>query len=173
MTGPQGEPEDDDIAFRLFDDNSHAHFFPDRGDIRCSNWYHFDITQPQQRKGAERHVTGDCKPTDYISTSTSPRRIWNLVNRSLHKSDRRVAVIDLRVLSRFGLAYGSCTDDLGFHHYNPMNETGAKFATKHHVLVLGWLPPQCILGFLSIKQLETLLERSQIEKSSSGSATSS
>jgi hypothetical protein len=53
------------------------------------------------------------------------------------KADQTIAVIDLQVLRRLGIAYGSSTDDLGFRHLNKTNGTGTLFATKHHILVLG------------------------------------
>ncbi|KAI9730921.1 MAG: hypothetical protein M1818_007995 [Claussenomyces sp. TS43310] len=164
-SGMQGNPSDIDIAFRLFNDDSHARFFADREDIRCSNWHKFDINQPPERKGAENHITSVEIPTNYISISTSPRRIWNLATKNLLKAKQRIAVIDLRVLSRLGIAYGSSTDDLKLRHWNQKYETGTKFATKHHTLVLGWLPPVSILGFLSIEQFEALLKQSQIDDS--------
>lgn len=163
-----GDPEDVEIAFRLFKDDSHAPFFADRKDIRCSNWQQFDISQPQEKKEAENHIICLSKPTNYISISTSPRRIWNLAIKNHDRVDQKIAVLDLRVLRRLGIAYGSSTDDLGFEHLNKTNGTGTMFATKHHILVLGWLPPCCILGFLSIKQFEALLEQAQIDNSSSG-----
>ncbi|RDL30366.1 uncharacterized protein BP5553_10244 [Venustampulla echinocandica] len=164
-SGIQGDPEDVDVAFRLFNDNSHAHFFVDREDIRCSNWQQFDISQPQEREGAKRHITSSPTPTNYISISTSPRRIWNLATRNPGRVDQKIAVIDLRVLKRLGIAYSSSTEDLGFRHLNETNGTGTIFATKHHILVLGWLPPHCILGLLSIKQFEASLKQSQIDNS--------
>lgn len=162
------------MAFRVFNDKSHSPFFASREDIRCSNWQQFDISQPQQREEAENHIASpwSTAPTNYISISTSPRRIWNIVlaikdTDLVRAAQQKIAVIDLRVLRRLGIAYGSSTDDLGFHHFNRTKDTGTKFATKHHILVLGWLPPQCILGFLSIKQFEALLEQFQIDTSSS------
>lgn len=163
----QGNPDDVDIAFRIFNDDSYAHFFASREDIRCSNWQQFDISQLQERRGAEEHITGVPVPTNYISISTSPRRIWNIVNKQLAKANQKIAVLDLRVLRRLGIAYGSSTDDLGFHHCNRSKGTGTKFATKHHILVLGWIPPPCILGLLSIKQFEALLKEAQIDNNSS------
>jgi hypothetical protein len=56
ITGIQSNPEDVEIAFRLFNDTSHAHLFAGRGDIRCSNWQQFDISQPQERKEAEKQI---------------------------------------------------------------------------------------------------------------------
>jgi hypothetical protein len=82
-------------------------------------------------------------------------------------------VIDLGVLRRLGIAYGSSIDDLGFRHRNETNGAGTNFATEHYILVLSWLPRQCILGFLSTKQFEALLEQSQIDNSSSGTLFSS
>jgi len=170
IIGIQSSPENVEISFRLFNDNSHAHLFAGRGDIRCSNWQQFDISEPQERKEAEKHITCAPIPTNYISISTSPRRIWNLAIKNLVRADQKIAVLDLRVLRRLGIAYGSSTDDLGFHHLNKTNGTGTMFATKHHMLVLGWLPPPSILGFLTIKQFEALLEQGQIDRSSSGSS---
>ncbi len=69
-------------------------------------------------------------------------------------------MIDLRVLRRLGIAYGSTTDDLGFRH------SEVQYVTKHYALVLGWLPPQCICGRLSTKGFKALLEQSQIDVSS-------
>ncbi|RDW56483.1 hypothetical protein BP5796_13124 [Coleophoma crateriformis] len=132
----QDNPEDVEIAFRVFNDGNHARFFTGRGDIRCSNY-------------------------------TSPRRIWNFVIRKPVKADQKIAIIDLRVLRRLGIAYGSSTDDLGFRPLNKTYGTGTMFATKYHLLVLGWLPPRSILGFLSIDQFEALLEQSHIDNSSS------
>ncbi|RDW58635.1 hypothetical protein BP6252_13111 [Coleophoma cylindrospora] len=163
----QDNPEDVEIAFRVFNDGSHARFFTGRGDIRCSNWQRFEISEPQERKGAERHIISDRIPTNYISISTSPRRIWNFAIRKPVKADQKIAIIDLRVLRRLGVAYGSSTDDLGFRPLNKTYGTGTMFATKYHLLVLGWLPPRSILGFLSIDQFEALLKQSHIDNSSS------
>jgi hypothetical protein len=99
--------------------------------------------------------------------------MWNLAINNLDRADQKIAVIDLRVLRRLGIAYGSSTDDLGFRHLNKTAGTGTMFATKHHILVLGWLPPRSILGFLSIKQFEALLKQFQINNSRSGSSFSS
>lgn len=49
------------------------------------------------------------------------------------KAGQKIAIVAMRVLRRLGIAYGSSTDDLGFRHLNKNNETGALFATKHHV----------------------------------------
>jgi hypothetical protein len=167
-TDIQDPVEDVDIAFRLCKTDSRASFFQSRKDIRCGNWHQFDITQPLEREEASKHITFNKeKPTNYISISTSPRRIYNLVNRTRRNiaeqknPDPKIAVLDLRVLRRLGIAYGSSTEDLRFHH-----STGTDFATKHHILVLGWLPPQSILGFLSIEKFEALLKASQIDKGS-------
>lgn len=169
VTGICGKPEENDIAFRVFNKKSHSRFFETSGDIRCSNWQQFDINQPLERKHAEGHIedaTG--KPTNYISISTSPLRLWNLVkyNVKCGRKDQHIAVIDLRVLRRLGIGYGSTTEDLKFSHLNKSNGTGTQGATKHHVLVLGWLPPSSILGFLSIEKFRSLLVESQIDTSS-------
>jgi hypothetical protein len=112
--GIDGYPEDAEIAFRIFNDDSHAPYFPHRKDIRCSNWQHFDINQPQERKGAERRITYFPEfATNWISISTSPRRIWNITidEKKPGRADQRIAVLDLRVLERLGIAYGSTTFD--------------------------------------------------------------
>jgi hypothetical protein len=83
-------------------------------------------------------------------------------------------VIDLRVLKRLGIAHGSTTEDLGFRHQNKTYGTGTEFATKHHILVLGWLPSRSIAGVLSMEQFEKLLGESDIDVSGpSGSSFSS
>ena len=144
--------------------------FASRGDVRCSDWQQFDITQPLEKEGAYEHITCASKPTSYVSISTSPRRIWNLASKNLDRDNQKIAVIDLRVLNRLGIAYGRSTVDLGFRHLNKTNETGTLFATKHHCIVVGWLPSRSILGFLSIKQFKSSLEQAEIDISSSGSA---
>lgn len=150
-------PPDNDIAFRVFDDNSQAHFFENRGDIRCSNWREFDIKIKLTRTGAKDHITGVRGPTDYISISTSPRRLWNIVTEWGSGDSRKIAVIDLGFLRRLGIPFGSSTDDLEFR---------VKYATKHHLLVVGWVPARSVLGFLSTTQFRKLLEESQINISS-------
>ncbi|KAL2069034.1 hypothetical protein VTL71DRAFT_15372 [Oculimacula yallundae] len=164
-------PQDDDVAFRLTKSDSHSKFFADRGDIRCSNWQNFDINQRFKKGGAISHIEECHIVTDYVSISTSPGRTWNYINYINKKQEvtktpvlpkAQVAIIDLRVLRRLGIAYGSTTTDLGFKHYNKSNDTGVKYATKHHALVIGWLPRQCILGFVSISQFENLLVQSDI-----------
>ncbi|KAK0101134.1 hypothetical protein ONS95_012885 [Cadophora gregata] len=94
--------------------------------------------------------------------------MWNLFIKHQYISNRKIAVIDLRVLRRLGIGSGSSTEDFGFRHHNKRTGTGTPYATKHHILVLGWLPPQCILGFLSIGHFEKLLARSHINNSRSG-----
>jgi hypothetical protein len=77
IAGIKKHPEEIDIAFRAFDNQSHARFFEDRQDIRCSNWQLFDVDKPLTKRRAERHIERDLILTDYISISTSPQRIWN------------------------------------------------------------------------------------------------
>ncbi|KAL2208258.1 hypothetical protein CC79DRAFT_1334029 [Sarocladium strictum] len=153
-------PPDTCIGFRVFDDQSQARLFP-TGDIRCGNWQEFDVKQELIRKRAEDHITQAWGPTDYISISTSPRRLWNLVHKRRPK-EKKLAVIDLRVLQRLGIAYGSTTDDLGFRNTG-MNRT--EYATKHHVLVLGWIPRRSMLGFISSETFAGLLEEAHIDTS--------
>ena len=104
-----------DIAFRAFDNQPHAQFFDDRWDVRCSNWRH---DKPLTKRGAEKHIENASIETDYISISTSPRCTWNWVVKKESKARQTIAIVDLRVLRRLGIAYGSSTDDLGFRHYN-------------------------------------------------------
>jgi hypothetical protein len=165
IAGMTEHPSDSDIAFRAFDDHSCARFFEDRQDIRCGNWQQFDIDNIFTRRGAEEHITEDHVPTNYISISSSPRRIWNIVLKKQANVRQKIAVIDLRVLRRLGIAYGSNTDDLGFYNFNKHDGTGTKFASRHDFLVLGWLPSSSILGILSCMQFEGLLKRSQIDTS--------
>ncbi|KAH7247254.1 uncharacterized protein BKA55DRAFT_676723 [Fusarium redolens] len=107
-------PPDSYIAFRVFDDHSQARYFS-KGDIRCGNWQEFNVNEHLTRVGAENHIRGARISTNYISISTSPRRLWNFVGK--HKSTtQKIVVIDLRVLQRLGIAYGSTTDDLGFRN---------------------------------------------------------
>jgi hypothetical protein len=104
--------------------------------------------------------------TDYISISTSPRQIWNLDTKSRERADQNIAVLDLRVLRRLGITCGSM-GDLGFRIHNALNGTRTLFATRHHVLVLGWVSKSCFLGILSIQQFKMLLEQAQIDGDSS------
>ncbi|KAH6685859.1 hypothetical protein F5X68DRAFT_232837 [Plectosphaerella plurivora] len=159
-----GDPADDEIAFRAFHDGHQAKFFTDHGDIRCGNWRNFDINRPCVKQEADDHVRGYCyRQTDYISITTSPRRLWNFITRTPWKfsEDIRIAVIDLRVLTRLGIAFGSTKgngrDELG------LNST--KYATKHHLLVAGWIPSQAIKGLLSIGQLRGLMANNDNEGS--------
>ena len=117
------------------------------------------------REGVEQHVTGTPVPTNYISISLSPRRIWNIVVKREPKTRQMIAVIDLRVLKRLGIAYGSTISDFKLSHYNPYEGTGTMFATENHYLVFGWLPARSILGFISCNRFKDLLERSQIDTS--------
>jgi hypothetical protein len=168
IAGIKKHPEAIDVAFRAFDNQSHAQFFDDRRDIRCSNWRQFNVDKPLTKRGAEKHIENAPMQTDYISISTSPRRTWNWVVKKESKARQTIAVVDLRVLRRLGIAYGSSTDDLGFRHFNETYGTGTKWATKHHILVLGWLPSRSMLGFLSYAQFEGLLKQSQINTSETG-----
>jgi hypothetical protein len=155
-------PSHIDIALRLFTDKSFSHFFEDTRDIRCSNWKQFHIDDTLTRKGAEEHIEGRSKvPSNYISISLSPRRIWNIVFKE-DKALYKIAVIDLRVLKRLGIAYASTTDDLHFSPRDDRRGTGTTYATKHHYLVHGWLPPRSILSVLSCTEFERLLKASQI-----------
>jgi hypothetical protein len=159
----EGYPSENEIPFRTVDESNHAPFFEDTGDIRCGNWRQFQVGDPLTKHGAQEHVTQVHVPTNYISVSVSPRRIWNIVMERETKARQKIAVIDLRVLRRLGIAYGSTTHDFGFSHYNPDNGTGAKFATKYHHLVLGWLPARSISGFITCSQFRSLLKRSEID----------
>ncbi|KAF7551837.1 hypothetical protein G7046_g7602 [Stylonectria norvegica] len=159
-SGITDHPSDGDIAFRIFNDDSQARYFQSRGDIRCGNWQDFNIKKTLQRESAKAHIKGDHTPTDYISVSTSPRRLWNLLDKKNSQACQTIAVIDLRILRRLGIAYGSTTDDLGFQYRNR-----TEFATKHHALVLGWIPSHSILGFLSNAEFRELLHESQIDTS--------
>jgi hypothetical protein len=161
----KGDPSGDELAFRAVDENNYAPFFEDTGDIRCSNWRAFHIDDSLWRTGAEQHVTQTPVPTNYISMSLSPRRMWNIVRKREAKVRQVIAIIDLRVLKRLGIAYGSTTDELGFSHYNPGNGTGTMFATKYHHLVLGWLPARAILGFISCSEFKGVLADSHIDTS--------
>lgn len=151
------DPSDNELAFRAVDENNYAPFFEDTRNIRCCNCREFQIDDPVWRNGAEEHVTQARVPTNYISISLSPRRMWNIVRKRETKVRQKIAVIDLRVLKRLGIAYGSTTDELGFSHYNPRSGTGTTFATEYHHLVLGWLPARSILGFISCSQFEGVL----------------
>lgn len=99
-----------------------------------------------------------------ISVSTSPKRIENLYLR--HESTRsgyRVAVIDLRVLQRLGIAYGSTTTDLGFKHQVRDGAEKVQYATATHHLVHGWLPSRSIMGMLTLDQFDSLLSNAGID----------
>ncbi|KAK0368282.1 hypothetical protein CLIM01_14360 [Colletotrichum limetticola] len=114
-SGIVGSPEDDDIAFRLFDDSSKASFHSITGDIRCANWRDFKVKGCRSRRGAKDHILGEIKQcTDYISVSTSPRRIPNLTKYDVSSQCQKIAIIDLRILRRLGIAYGSTRNDLDF-----------------------------------------------------------
>lgn len=152
-----GIPPDSHIAFRAFNSQSQARLFHG-GDIRCGNWQEFDVNQNLTRAGALTHISGDHIPTDYISLSTSPRRVWNFV-KGLGPGDQTIAVIDLRILGRLGIAYGSTTD-LDFLSTGPDRTA---YVTKHHFLVAGWIPCRSVLGFLSLKDFKELLEEAQID----------
>lgn len=153
-----GLPEDDVIAFRLFDHSSKASFFSRTGDFRCANWRNFKIEQPRLRQSAKNHTKGeDAELTDYISVSTSPRRIPNFTRYNANTRQRTIAAIDLRVLRRLGIAYSSTWDDLNLR---------CDYATQHHLLVLGWIPRESILGFLSPHQFHTVLGQSGISTES-------
>lgn len=152
------QPPDSCIAFRAFNDHSQARYFV-KGDIRCGRWQEFNFNEPPTRVGARKHIEGAHIPTNYISISTSPRRIWNFLDGTT-PTDMRIAVIDLRVLDRLGIAYGSTTDDLGFGNING-NRT--EYATKHHVLVMGWIPSRSILGLLSTQSFKELLQESRFD----------
>lgn len=130
--------KDSDVDFRVFHDESQSRFFEDTGDIRCGNWQNLRLDNILTRHKAEGHIKGDEFPTDYISISTSPRRTWNylLRNRKKNARNQEVALIDLRVLKRIGIALGSCTEDLGFEYYNSNLGSGTIFATRQHFLVL-------------------------------------
>jgi hypothetical protein len=170
LVGIQGPPEFHEIAFRVIHPESVSPFFPDGGDIRCGNWFKFKINQPLLKNDAEDHITGKWgQKTNYISISTSPLRSWDFTNSVLFRGKRgdlKVAVIDLRVLQRLGIAYGSTTEDLKIATHNSHQDVGTKYATKHHVLVLGWLPSRSIKGFLSIARFEELLGESSIATTS-------
>jgi hypothetical protein len=73
---------------------------------------------------------------------------------------QKIAVIDLRVLQRLGIAYGSTTDDLGFRN---IGDNRTEYATKHHILVAGWIPNRSILGFLSRESFNELLKEARID----------
>ena len=161
----EGYPSQNEIAFRTVDENNHAPFFKDTGDIRCCNWREFKVGNPLTEHGAQQHVTQVHVPTNYISVSLSPRRLWNIVRGKEAKTPQKIAVIDLRMLKRLGIAYGSTVDNFGFSHYNPHTGDGIAYATRYHHLVLGWLPARSILGFISSSQFEVLLRRSQIDTS--------
>lgn len=152
-------PPDSHIAFRVFNSRSQARLFPG-GDIRCGNWQEFDVHQNLTRADAEKHIIYARSPTDYISLSTSPRRLWNLVKK-WEPRDQTIAVIDLRILERLGIAYGS-TADLDLRSTGP-NRT--EYVTKHHILVVGWIPRRSVLGLLSTKNFNELLEETQIDTS--------
>lgn len=106
----------------------------------------FDVGQDLTTEGAKNHIRGfNHKPTDYyISLTTSPLRIWNLAGKRGFK-DQKIMVIDLRVLQRLGIPFGSTTDDLGF---SGTGVTKTKYAAKHHVMVAGWIPPHSIARYL-------------------------
>lgn len=111
------------------------------------------------RLGAENHIRGARISTNYISISTSPRRLWNFVGHHM-STTQKIAVIDLRVLQRLGIAYGSTTDDLGFRN---IGDNRIEYATKHHILVAGWIPNRSILGFLSRESFNELLKEARID----------
>ncbi|KAI3567895.1 hypothetical protein IWW34DRAFT_839166 [Fusarium oxysporum f. sp. albedinis] len=151
-------PPDSSIAFRVFDDHCQARYFS-KGDIRCGNWQEFNVNEPLTRLGAENHIRGARISTNYISISTSPLRLWNFVGQHM-STTQKIAVIDLRVLQRLGIAYGSTTDDLGFRN---IGDNGTEYATKHHILVAGWIPNRSILGFLSRESFNKLLKEARID----------
>lgn len=152
-------PPDSHVAYRVLRPQSQGRLFPG-GDIRCGNWQEFDVNQNLTRAGASAHIRGDRTQTDYISLSTSPRRVQNFV-KGWGTGDQTIAVIDLRILGRLGIAYGSTTD-LGFSSTGTGRTT---YATKHHVLVAGWIPYRSVLGFLSLKGFNELLGEARIDTS--------
>ncbi|KAI1461767.1 hypothetical protein F4805DRAFT_244590 [Annulohypoxylon moriforme] len=167
-----GDPtaSDNEIAFRVFDDDSKSKYFENEHDIRCGNWQEFDINKGLVRREAKRHIEGDKvfpSGTDYISISTSPLRALNVANwrRDISKDQQlpKIAIIDLRILGRLGIAHGSTINDLGFTHHNKRQGTGTKYATEHHRLVVGWLPCCSILGILSYEQFIKLLVDSNMD----------
>ncbi|CAH0046240.1 unnamed protein product [Clonostachys solani] len=143
-------PPTSHIGFRFFDHESRARLHPE-GDIRCGNWQEFDVGQDPTTEGAKNHIRGfNHKPTDYyISLTTSP----------LHQ---KIMVIDLRVLQKLGIPFGSTTDDLGFSGTGVIK---TKYAAKHHVMVAGWIPPHSIAGYLPVTNFKDLLEATQIDTS--------
>ncbi|KAI0891735.1 hypothetical protein F4806DRAFT_506404 [Annulohypoxylon nitens] len=148
-----------EIAFRALDDGSCARYFQDGHDIRCSSWQNFDISKALARDDAELHIRHSWYRglTDFISISKSPRLMWNHAELNYkHHEKLKIAVIDLRILRRLGIAYGSTTDDLGII---------TEYTTKHHVLVVGWLPCHSILGLLSYEEFTQLLQKSHIDLS--------
>lgn len=96
-------------------------------------------------------------PTSFISITISPKRLWNIMRFDRWKND--IAIIDLRVLNRLGIAYGSTRG-------NGQGELGLdsnSFATKEELLVAGWIPSQAIKGFMSYNQFERLLTKHGFE----------
>lgn len=152
-------PPDDCIGFRVFHHGSQARLFPS-GDIRCGNWQEFNINEGLTRAGAKKHIAKAYTPTNYISITTSPRRLLNIIYSG--STGQEVVVIDLRVCQRLGIAYGSTTDDLGFHN---MGANRTEYATKHHILVVGWIPRCSILRVFSTETFKELLEDAQIDTS--------
>ncbi len=164
--------QDTDIALRIYDDKAHAPYFKNRKDIRYSNWQNFDLAKRLNKGEAEKHIENVPLPTDYISISTSPKRSWNWYIRANDNAQKNIAVIEIRILRRLGIAYGSSTQDLGFKHLNKVHGTGTLFATKHHYLVLGWIPSRSILGILSSAQFEGLFQESDISTDPEGCSKS-
>jgi hypothetical protein len=158
-----GDPSEDEFAFRAFHKDKQAKFFEIQGDMHCGNWHNFDISNSFVRQEADDHVSGlHVGPTNYISIMTSPKRLWNIMKK-FDQGKNAIAIIDLRVLKRLGIPYGSTKgngrSELGLY--------GKGFATEEELLVAGWIPSQAIKGFLSYKQFKDLLTKNGIENSDS------
>ncbi|KAH7353323.1 hypothetical protein B0T11DRAFT_300480 [Plectosphaerella cucumerina] len=139
-----GDPSEDEFAFRAFHKDKQAKFFESRGDMRCGNWHNFDIGNSFAWQEADDH------------------RLWNIMKK-FDWWKNAIAIIDLRVLKRLGIAYGSTKGN----GHGELGLCGSGFANEEELLVAGWIPSRAIKGFLSYTQFKDLLTANGIENSNS------
>lgn len=109
-----------------------------------------------QRERFREHCAGRVMhpPSPYLSISTSPRRVLNIL--PTRGRDAEVAVIDMKMLRIMNPHHRSTTDiaaEFGLKS-GTYEEGCAPYVTETHFLVYEYIHQSCLMGFISAADFE-------------------
>lgn len=141
--------------------------------IVCPGWRkHGSADSEVTKTHVQQHFTkGDTSYPPFISVSDDPARIYTI--REFDTADPvRIFIISPSKLRKMGIKHQMSTDqvrEVGLDTYSKEHRNGVHYATESQWLVHRWIPKECIVGGLSIRQFQAFCTKKGILEQTSGS----